>query len=274
MQMYLRIALELHLKRLIVGGMERVFEIGRIFRNEGISTRHNPEFTMIELYQAFADWTDVMAITEQLITQAARDALDTTVVTIRGQEVDLAEPWPRVSMSGAVSEKAGEKVHPSMTIEAARALADRHDATYEPSWGTGRVIESLFERLCEGDLVRPTFVTGHPVEISPLARLDRNDPFVTERFELFVDSRELANGYSELNDPVEQRLRFEHEQAAKDAGDAERGTVDEDYLRALEYGMPPTGGLGIGIDRVAMLLAGVDNIREVVLFPTLRPEVM
>jgi lysyl-tRNA synthetase class 2 len=274
LDLYLRIALELHLKRLIVGGMERVFEIGRIFRNEGISTRHNPEFTMMELYQAFADWTDVMSITELLITQAARDALATTVVEIRGQSVDLAEPWPKVSMSGAVSEKVGETVHPSMPIEAARALADRHGATYETAWGTGRVIESLFEEVCERDLVRPTFVTGHPIEISPLARVDREDPYVTERFELFVDSRELANGYSELNDPVEQRMRFEDEQAAKDAGDAERGTVDEDYLRALEYGMPPTGGLGIGIDRVAMLLAGVDNIREVVLFPTLRPEVM
>jgi lysyl-tRNA synthetase class 2 len=273
LDLYLRIALELHLKRLIVGGMERVFEIGRIFRNEGISTRHNPEFTMMELYQAFADWTDVMAITEELITQAARDALGTSVVTIRGEQVDLAEPWPRLSMCEAISAKVGKRVHPSVAVEDVRAFADRHGATYEPSWGSGRVIESLFEELCEPDLVRPTFVTGHPVEISPLARVDRHDPFLTERFELFVDCRELANGYSELNDPVEQRLRFEEEQAAKDAGDAERGTVDEDYLRALEYGMPPTGGLGIGIDRVAMLLAGVDNIREVVLFPTLRPEV-
>ncbi len=272
MELYLRIALELHLKRLIVGGMEKVFEIGRIFRNEGISTRHNPEFTMMELYQAFADWTDVMAITERLITNAARDALGTTTVTIRGQDVDLAEPWPRLSMCGAVSAKAGTDVHPSMPLDEARALADRHHATYEPSWGSGRVIESLFEELCEAEIVRPTFVTGHPVEISPLARVDRTDPYVTERFELFVDGRELANGYSELNDPREQRMRFEEEQAAKDAGDAERGTVDEDYLRALEYGMPPTGGLGVGIDRVAMLLAGVDNIREVVLFPTLRPE--
>jgi lysyl-tRNA synthetase class 2 len=272
MQLYLRIALELHLKRLIVGGMERVYEIGRIFRNEGISTRHNPEFTMMELYQAFADWTDVMTITERLITNAARDALGTTVITVRGQEVDLAEPWPRVSMCGAVSERVGTTVHPSMPREEVRAIADRHGATYDAAWGAGRVIESLFEELCEEHIVRPTFVTGHPVEISPLARVDRHDPHVTERFELFVDSRELANGYSELNDPREQRLRFEEEQAAKEAGDAERGTVDEDYLRALEYGMPPTGGLGVGIDRVAMLLAGVDNIREVVLFPTLRPE--
>jgi lysyl-tRNA synthetase class 2 len=271
--LYLRIALELHLKRLIVGGLERVFEIGRVFRNEGISTRHNPEFTMMELYQAFADWTDMMAITERLISQAARDALGTTVVTIRGQEVDLAQPWPRISMSGAVSEKVGTTVHPTTDIGELRAIADRHGATYEASWGTGRIVESLFEELCEAELVAPTFVTGHPVEISPLARVDRDDPHVTERFELFVDSRELANGYSELNDPVEQRLRFEEEQAAKEAGDAERGGVDHDYIRALEYGMPPTGGLGIGMDRVSMLLAGVDNIREVVLFPTLRPEV-
>jgi lysyl-tRNA synthetase class 2 len=272
MDLYLRIALELHLKRLIVGGMERVFEIGRIFRNEGISTRHNPEFTMMELYQAFADWNDVMVITERLITHAAREALGTTVIVIRGQEIDLAEPWPRMSMSGAVSDKVGTTVHPSQPVDEVRAIADAHGAQYESSWGSGRVIESLFEELCEAEIVRPTFVTGHPVEISPLARVDRNDPFVTERFELFVDGRELANGYSELNDPVEQRARFEDEQAAKDAGDAERGTVDEDYLRALEYGMPPTGGLGIGMDRVAMLLAGVDSIKEVILFPTLRPE--
>ena len=272
MPLYLRIALELHLKRLIVGGMERVYEIGRVFRNEGISTRHNPEFTMMELYQAFADWTDVMAITERLITQAARDTVGTTVIEIRGQQVDLAEPWPRLAMCDAVSERVGTTVHPSNDLDDVRAIADRHGAKYEPSWGAGRIIESLFEQLCEDDIVRPTFVTGHPVEISPLARVDRDDPFVTERFEIFCDSRELGNGYSELNDPVEQRARFEDEQAAKEAGDAERGTVDEDYLRALEYGMPPTGGLGIGMDRVAMLLAGVDSIREVVLFPTLRPE--
>ena len=272
MPLYLRIALELHLKRLIVGGMEKVYEIGRVFRNEGISTRHNPEFTMMELYEAFADWTDVMAITERLITQAARDTLGTAVIEIRGEQVDLADPWPRVSMCGAVSDAVGSAVHPSQPLDDVRGLADRHGVTYEPSWGSGRIIEGLFEKLCEADIVRPTFVTGHPVEISPLARVDRDDPHVTERFELFVDSRELANGYSELNDPVEQRLRFEDEQAAKEAGDAERGTVDEDYLRALEYGMPPTGGLGIGMDRVAMLLAGVESIREVVLFPTLRPE--
>jgi lysyl-tRNA synthetase class 2 len=214
-----------------------------------------------------------MALTETLITQAARDARGTTVLTIRGEQVDLAEPWPRLSMSGAVSDATGVAAHPSEPVDKMRALADEHGVHYEPSWGSGRIVEALFEEVCEASLVRPTFVTGHPVEISPLARVSREDPFVTERFELFVDARELANGYSELNDPVEQRLRFEDEEAAKAAGDVEAGTVDEDYLRALEYGLPPTGGLGIGIDRVAMLLAGVDSIKEVILFPTLRPEV-
>ena len=274
LQLYLRIALELHLKRLIVGGMERVYEIGRIFRNEGVSTRHNPEFTMMELYQAFGDWNEVMEISETLITQAARDAIGTTVLTIRGQDWDLADPWPRVRMVDAVSDKLGRTVHPSQPVAELRSLADDHGIRWEERWGGGKLVEALFESLCEADIVRPTFITGHPTEISPLARVDRDDRWLTERFEIFVDARELGNGYSELNDPVEQRLRFEEEQLAKDAGDAERGSVDEDYLRALEYGMPPTGGLGIGMDRVAMLIAGVDSIKEVILFPTLRPEVM
>ena len=272
MDLYLRIALELHLKRLIVGGMERVFEIGRIFRNEGISTRHNPEFTMMELYQAFGDWNEVMDITEELVTTAARDSIGTTVLTIRGQEFDLAEPWPRKRMVDFVSDAAGREVHPSQPIEELRALAREHGIRYEERWGGGKLVEELFEALCEADIVGPTFVTGHPTEISPLARVDRGDPWLTERFEIFVDSREIGNGYSELNDPVEQRARFVDEQAAKEAGDVEAGTVDEDYLRALEYGMPPTGGLGIGMDRVAMLIAGIDSIKEVILFPTLRPE--
>lgn len=176
-------------------------------------------------------------------------------------------------MVGAVSDAVGQEVHPSQSVADLAAIAAESGVSVAPGWGPGKIIEELFEHHCESSIVRPTFVTGHPVEISPLARVDRNDPHLTERFELFVDGRELANGYSELNDPVEQRARFEDEQAAKEAGDAERGTVDEDYLRALEYGMPPTGGLGIGMDRVAMLLAGVDSIREVILFPTLRPEV-
>jgi len=278
MQLFLRIALELHLKRLIVGGMERVFEIGRVFRNEGISTRHNPEFTMMELYQAFADYSEMIDITEQLITRAAIDATGTSVVTVPipggGEEVvDLALPWRRARMIDLIEDAIGVPVHPSMPIEQLRPLAEQYGVVANPAWGTGKIIEELFENTAEASLVRPTFVTGHPVEISPLARTDRNDPYLTERFELFVGGRELANGYSELNDPVEQRMRFEDEQTARDAGNLEAGTVDEDYLRALEYGLPPTGGLGIGMDRVAMLLAGVHSIKEVILFPTLRPEV-
>jgi len=274
MQLYLRIALELHLKRLIVGGMERVFEIGRIFRNEGISTRHNPEFTMMELYQAFADYSEMIDITERLITQAAVDATGTSVVSLGDDQVDLAQPWRRARMIDLTSEAIGTEVHPSMPVEELRRLADQHGVSCNPTWGSGKVIEELFEATAESALIHPTFVTGHPVEISPLARSDRNDPYLTERFELFVLGRELANGYSELNDPLEQRARFEDEHAARQAGNLEAGTVDEDYLRALEYGMPPTGGLGIGMDRVAMLIAGVQSIKEVILFPTLRPEVM
>ena len=265
MQLYLRIALELHLKRLIVGGMERVFEIGRIFRNEGISTRHNPEFTMMELYQAYADYSEMIEITEALITRAAIDATGTSVVTVHGPggaslEVDLAQPWRQARMIDLIEDAIGVAVHPSQPVEQLRALATQHGVS--------------FEATAEHLLIAPTFVTGHPVEISPLARVDRNDPFLTERFELFIGGREIANGYSELNDPVEQRLRFEDEQMAKELGDDEAATaIDEDYLRALEYGLPPTGGLGIGMDRVVMLIAGVHSIKEIILFPTLRPEV-
>jgi lysyl-tRNA synthetase, class II len=273
MEMYLRVATELHLKRLIVGGMDRVYEIGRTFRNEGLSPRHNPEFTMMESYQAYADWTDVLALTEDLIRTAARDALGTTVVKIRGETVDLADPWPRRRMIDLVADAIGEEVHPSQPVERMRTLAEKHDVRWEESWGSGKLIEELFGATVEPGIVAPVFVTGHPVEISPLARVDRDDPYLTERFELFCDSVELANGYSELNDPAEQRLRFEEEQRAKEAGDLERGSIDEDYLRALEYGMPPTGGLGVGIDRLVMMLAGVGTIRDVILFPTLRPEV-
>lgn len=273
MQLYLRIALELHLKRLIVGGMERVFEIGRVFRNEGISTRHNPEFTMMELYQAFADYTDIMDLTEVLFVNAAVDATGSSVVRIDDIEVDLAKPWRRVRMVDLVSEATGVTVHPSQSRDDLVALAQKHGVKVEKHHGPGKIIEEMFEHLCESTLREPTFVTGHPVEISPLAREDRNDPHLTERFELFVGGRELANAYSELNDPVIQRARFEDEQKQKEAGNAEAGTVDEDFLRALEYGMPPTGGLGIGMDRLVMLIGGAASIRDVILFPTLRPEV-
>jgi lysyl-tRNA synthetase class 2 len=274
MQLYLRIALELHLKRLIVGGMERVFEIGRVFRNEGISTRHNPEFTMLESYEAFADYTDIMDLTQAVIVNAAREALGTTTIEINGSPIDLTVPWPRKRMIDLAAAKVGRELHPSHPVADVRGVADAHGVKWEKHWGSGRIIEEIFAELAESELMAPTFVTGHPVEISPLARLDRNDPHLTERFELFIQARELANGYSELNDPVEQRSRLEAEQRAKEAGDAAAGTVDEDYIRALEFAMPPTGGLGIGIDRLTMLLAGVTTIREVILFPTLRPEVM
>jgi len=272
MTLYLRIALELHLKRLIVGGMERVFEIGRVFRNEGISTRHNPEFTMMELYQAFADYTDIMDLTEVLFVNAANDATGSSTVLIDDIPVDLAKPWRRVRMIDLVKEATGVEVHPSQPREQLVALAEKHDVKVLPHFGPGKIIEELFEATCEAALREPTFVTGHPVEISPLARVDRNDPYLTERFELFVGGRELANAYSELNDPVEQRLRFEDEQKSKDAGNAEAGSVDEDFLRAMEYGMPPTGGLGIGMDRLVMLIGNAQSIRDVILFPTLRLE--
>ena len=272
MQLFLRIALELHLKRLIVGGMERVFEIGRVFRNEGISTRHNPEFTMMESYQAFGDYNEVMALTEQLITNAAREATGSSTVIINGHEFDLAQPWRKARMIDLAGEKVGETLHPSMDVDVVRNIAAKHKIKTDAHWGSGRIIEEIFAELAEAELQEPTFVTGHPVEISPLARADRNDPHLTERFELFIGAREIANGYSELNDPVEQRSRFEEEQKAKVAGDNEAGSMDEDYLRALEYGMPPTAGLGIGIDRLVMLLAAAGSIKDVILFPTLRPE--
>jgi len=272
MGLYLRIALELHLKRLIVGGMERVFEIGRVFRNEGISPRHNPEFTMMESYQAFGDYRDAMALAALLVRNAARDALGTTMVALGGAPVDLAQPWTEITMMGAASEAAGADLHPDRPVAEMRGVASRLGIDVEPHWGSGRIGEEIFSHLVEPELVRPTFVTHHPVEISPLARADQRDPSLTERFELFIAGREVANGYSELNDPVEQRARFEDEQRAKEAGDVGAGSVDEDYLRALEYGLPPTAGLGIGVDRIVMLLAGVASIKDVILFPTLRPE--
>lgn len=272
MPLYLRVALELHLKRLIVGGFDRVFEIGRVFRNEGLSPRHNTEFTMMESYEAFTDVDGVMELTETLVTNATRAALGTTVLTIGGAEYDLAGPWPRVRMVDMASEAAGTEIHPDVPVADLRKVADALGVPWDQAWGSGKLVEELFEATCESSVVRPTFVTGHPVEVSPLARLDPDDPALTHRFELFADGRELANGYSELNDPVDQRARFEADVEAMKAGVVEVGTVDEDYLRALEYGLPPTGGLGIGIDRLVQLIAGIDTIRDVILFPTLRPE--
>jgi lysyl-tRNA synthetase class 2 len=270
--LFLRIALELHLKRLVVGGFERVFEIGRVFRNEGIDTSHNPEFTMLEAYQAFGDYHDMMELTEHLVVEAARAANGTTEVEIRGETVDLAEPWPKATMVDLVREHVGVEIHPGMDVAAARAVLDGLGLTYQDAWGAGRLTHEVYDARVEDELVRPTFVLDHPRETSPLARVHRDDPNLVERFEVVAGGNELANAYSELNDPIDQRARFEIEAAARAAGDAEAGTIDEDYLRALEHGLPPTGGLGIGIDRLTMLLAGVTSIREVILFPTLRPE--
>jgi lysyl-tRNA synthetase, class II len=272
--LYLRIALELHLKRLVVGGFERVFEIGRVFRNEGIDTSHNPEFTMLEAYQAFADYHDMMELTERLVVAAARAARGgDTVLDIRGTAVDLAVPWPRATMVDLIREHVGVELHPAMTTAEARGVLDRLGLAYKDSWGAGRLTHEVYDERVEPKIVRPTFVLDHPRETSPLARVHRDDPTLVERFEVVVNGSELANAYSELNDPIDQRERFEAEARARAAGDAEAGTVDEDYLRALEFGLPPTGGLGIGIDRLTMLLAGVTSIREVILFPTLKPEV-
>jgi lysyl-tRNA synthetase class 2 len=228
---------------------------------------------MLEAYQAFADYHEMMELTETLVVEAARAALDGgTVVTIRGETVDLAEPWPRATMVDLVCEHVDVEIHPSMTTDAARAVLDGLGLQYEERWGAGRLTHEVYDELVEPKLHRPTFVLDHPRETSPLARAHRDDPSVVERFEVVADGSELANAYSELNDPIEQRERFEAEAHRRAAGDVEAGTVDEDYLRALEYGLPPTGGMGLGIDRLAMILAGVTSIREVILFPTLRPE--
>ncbi len=270
--MYLRIALELHLKRLIVGGLDRVFEIGRVFRNEGIDTTHNPEFTMLEAYQAYGDYTEMLALVEGLVVAAAHAVTPTLQVAYSGHEIDLTPPFRRASMSELIAEHVGVDLHPGMEVAAARRVAEGLGIDVEPEWGPGRITVEVYDERVEDRLIQPTFVLDHPRETSPLARSHRDDPSLVERFELVIAGHEISNAYSELNDPVEQLARFEEEAAAKRRGDAEAGDVDLDYVRALEYGMPPTGGLGIGVDRLVMLLTGTPSIREVILFPTLRPE--
>ncbi len=270
--MYLRIALELPLKRLIVGGMNRVFEISRVFRNEGLDTRHNPEFTLLEAYQAFGDYHDMMDLTEKIIETCCMDANGTTVVKVGDREVDLKGPYRRASMAELIEESTGEKMHPSMPIEKAREIADRYGVEWLEAWGPGKIMAEVLDETTEAKLIEPTFVMDHPREISPLARAHRDDPTLTERFELVVAGRELANAYSELNDPIDQAERFESEARLKAGGDEEVEPTDDDYVEALEYGLPPTGGLGIGIDRLVMLITGAETIRDVILFPTLRPE--
>ncbi|HEV2310606.1 MAG TPA: amino acid--tRNA ligase-related protein, partial [Acidimicrobiia bacterium] len=268
----LRVALELHLKRLLVGGYERVFELGRVFRNEGLGTRYNPEFTMLELYQAFVDYHDVATLTEELVAECARSAVGSTTVTAGDRTLDLSAPWPRRPMLDLIEEHAGVRVHPTMPVAELEAVCDRLGVPREAGWGPGKLVLELYEKTVEPNLVGPVFVVDYPREVSPLARVHRDDPSLVERFEVVVLGRELANAFSELTDPVDQRARFEDQARLAAAGDVEAHGVDEDYVRALEYGLPPCGGLGIGVDRLVMLIAGVTSIREVLLFPHLRPE--
>jgi lysyl-tRNA synthetase class 2 len=271
-EFFLRIAPELYLKRLIAGGFERVFEVGRVFRNEGISTRHNPEFTMLELYQAYADYDDIMALVEELTAYLAVEIHGSTTITYDGREMDLSAPWRRAPMTELIEEQIGVGVGLTMPLDELRKVAAEHGVEVKDGYGPGKLILELYEKTVEPNLWSPVFVTDYPKEVSPLSRDHRELPGFTERFEAVVAGRELANAFSELIDPDEQRARFEDQVRQKDAGDDEAMPVDEDYLRAMEYGLPPTGGLGIGIDRLIMLLADVQTIRDVVLFPTLRPE--
>jgi lysyl-tRNA synthetase class 2 len=272
LDLYLRIAPELYLKRLVVGGFERVFELARVFRNEGLSTRHNPEFTMLELYQAYADYGDIMELTEQLIAFLATEVTGSPVVTYQGREVDLTPPWTRATLVDLVEQHAGVRLDLRMPLDELRRIAADHGVEVDEAWGPGKLVLEIYEKTTEAELWGPVFVLDYPKEVSPLARDHREVPETVERFEAIVAGRELANAFSELVDPDEQRRRFEDQARAKAAGDAEAMAVDEDYLRALEYGLPPNGGLGIGMDRLIMLLTDTPSIRDVVLFPTLRPE--
>lgn len=269
--LYLRIALELHLKRLIVGGMEKVFELGRVFRNEGISTRHNPEFTMLEVYCAHADYHDMMALTEGIVTNAAQAALGTLKLTYQGRELDLTPPWPRLTMIDAVRQYAGIDFKNIKTDAEAVSLARQKGLEVKDTATRGEVLNEIFEAFVEDKLFQPTFIMDYPIEISPLAKRKADDPGMTYRFEAFIASSEIANAFTELNDPLDQRRRFEEQVAKRAAGDEEAHMMDEDFLQALEYGMPPTGGLGIGIDRLVMMLTDSASIRDVILFPTMRP---
>ena len=271
LDMHLRISLELPLKRLIVGGFEKVYEIGRVFRNEGISVRHNPEFTLIEYYEAYADCEKMMNLTEELIRTVAIKVTGTDKIPYGEEMIDLSVPFERLSMVEGVKKYTGVDFEALSTLEEVRAAADAHHVKYEKHHLKGDILNLFFEQFVEEHLIQPTFVTGHPVEISPLAKRMPQNPDYTERFELFILAREHANGFSELNDPIDQRQRFERQAALKAAGDDEANEIDDDFINALEYGMPPTGGVGIGIDRLVMLLTGNASIRDVILFPTMKP---
>ncbi len=268
--LYMRIAIELHLKRLIVGSLEKVYEIGRVFRNEGVSTRHNPEFTMIELYEAYADYKDIMALTEELVAHVARKVLGTTTVQYGDYTIELEPKWRRLHMVDAVKEATGVDFYAVKSDEEAHQLAQEHGIEVDKNMKYGHILNEFFEQKVEETLIQPTFIYGHPIEISPLAKKNPEDPRFTDRFELFIVGREHANAFTELNDPIDQRERFEAQLVEKEQGNDEAHEMDEDFIEALEYGMPPTGGLGIGIDRLVMLLTNSPSIRDVLLFPYMR----
>ena len=269
---YMRISPELYLKRLIVGGLERVYEINRSFRNEGVSIRHNPEFTMMESYQAYGNFEDAIALTEGVVSYCAQEVLGTTKINYQGMDIDLTPPWNRITMQEGIKQYTGEDFDAIETLSEARAIADRLNVEYGEADGIGKIMNLCFEEYIEENLMQPTVVYGHPVEISPLAKQNREKPLTTERFEIFIYGRELANGYSELNDPIDQKQRFENQLKEREAGDDEAHRMDEDFVTALEYGLPPTAGLGIGIDRLVMFLTDSASIRDVLLFPLMKPE--
>lgn len=271
MDLYLRIAPELYLKRLIVGGLEKVYELNRNFRNEGISTRHNPEFTMLEIYQAYADYQMMMELTENMVSSVMQKVFGTMVAEFEGQKLDFTPPWRRVTMLDAIKEHTGVDFMSIKTDEEARKAAEGLKMELAPAASRGEIINEVFEEFVEEKLIQPTFVYGHPVEISPLAKRSLDNPEFTDRFEVFIMQREIANAFSELNDPIDQKERFMKQAEKRAGGDAEAHMMDDDYINALEYGMPPAGGLGIGIDRLVMLMTGSPSIRDVILFPTLRP---
>ncbi len=271
MQVYMRIAPELYLKRLIVGGMDRVYEMGRVFRNEGIDNRHNPEFTSVEIYQAFADYRDMMDLTEEVVVKTAEKVLGTTTINYEGTTIELASPWKRMSMIEAVKEYSGKDFTDVTDLEEARAIAKELNVAIEPSFGIGKIINACFEEYVEDKLIQPTFITGHPKEISPLAKSNPENPEITDRFEAYIYGREICNGFTELNDPIDQKERFLKQVEERANGDEEANMMDEDFVNALEYGLPPTGGLGIGIDRLIMFLTNSSTIRDVLFFPTMKP---
>ena len=272
LDMQMRIANELYLKRLIVGGFDKVYEMGKMFRNEGISIKHNPEFTSIELYAAYEDYEDMMDITENLVAYCAEKALGTTAINYQGTEIDFKPPWKRVSMHDLVEEKTGINFYAIETDEEARRIAkDKLGLDVEKHMTRGHLVSLVFEEFCEKDLIQPTFVLHHPVEVSPLAKRNPDNPLITNRFEAFANTWEIANAFSELNDPIDQRGRFEDQLKQREAGDEEAHPMDEDFINALEVGLPPTGGLGIGVDRLMMILTNSASIRDVILFPTMKP---